>query len=115
MVWTCSWISLSMKCRKPCFLVGSFQPVDSFPERFFETEPVAEIFLNHVRDNFRVCSGGEPVPFGFEFAFEIEIVFYYPVVDDGDPGFAVDQRVRIFLDWSTVCCPTGVSDAYGSG
>jgi len=55
------------------------------------------------------------VPFGFEFAFEIEIVFYDPVMDDGDSGFAVDQRVRVFLDWSTVCCPAGMSDAYGSG
>jgi hypothetical protein len=55
------------------------------------------------------------VPFGFEFAFEIEIVFYNPVVDDGDSGFAVDQWVRVFLDWSTVCRPSSMSDADWSG
>src|SRR2546425_2670270 len=95
--------------------VGSFQPVDGFPKRFFETEPLAEIFLDHVRDNFRVRSRGEPVPFGFELAFEIEIIFYYPVVDDGDPGFAIDQRVRVLFDWSAMSCPAGMSNAHGSG
>ena len=76
---------------------------------------MAQILLNHVGDNFSVRSGGEPVPFRFEFAFEVEIVFYDTIVDDGDSGFAVDQRVRVFLDWSTVCCPSGMSDAYRSG
>jgi hypothetical protein len=36
-------------------------------------------------------------------------------MDDGDSGFAVDQWVRVFLDWSTVGCPAGMSDADGSG
>jgi hypothetical protein len=68
-----------------------------------------------MRDNFCVRSRDEPVPFGFEFAFEVEIVFYDTVVDDRDSRFAVDQRVRVFLDRATVCCPAGVSDAYWSG
>jgi hypothetical protein len=68
-----------------------------------------------MRDNFSVRSRGESVPFGFEFAFEIEIIFYYPVMDDGDSGFAVKQRVRVFLHWSTVCRPAGMPDADGSG
>ena len=55
------------------------------------------------------------MPFGFEFAFKIEIVFYDTIVDYGDSGLAVDQRVRVFLDWSAVCYPAGVSDADGSG
>ena len=54
------------------------------------------------------------MPLRFEFAFEVEIVFYDTVVDYGDSGFAVDQRVRVFLDRSAVCCPAGVSDADGS-
>ena len=52
------------------------------------------------------------MPFGFELTFEIEIIFYDTVMDDGDSGFAVDQWVRVFLDWTAVCCPAGVSDAY---
>ena len=55
------------------------------------------------------------MPFGFEFAFEVEIVFYDTIVDDGDPGFAVDQRVRVLLDWAAMGCPAGMSDTYGSG
>ncbi len=55
------------------------------------------------------------MPFGFELTFEIEIIFYDTVMDDGDSGFAVDQWVRVFLDGSTVSCPAGVSDPYGSG
>jgi hypothetical protein len=55
------------------------------------------------------------VPFGLEFAFEVEIVFNDTIVDNGDSGFAVDQWVRVFFDWSTVGCPASVSNAYGSG
>ena len=54
------------------------------------------------------------MPFRLEFAFEIEIVFYDAVVDYGDSGFAVDQRVRVLLDRSAMCCPAGMPDAYGS-
>src|SRR5206468_5756819 len=83
--------------------------------RFLETETLPEIFLNHMRDNFRVCSGDEPVPFGLKLAVEVQIVFYDTIMDDSDSGFAVNQRVRVFLDRAAVCCPAGVSNSYRSG
>src|SRR5205807_2823761 len=36
--------------------VGSLQSVDGFPECVFQTEALAEIFFNHMRDHFGVCS-----------------------------------------------------------
>jgi len=54
------------------------------------------------------------MPFRFELAFEIEIVLYDTIVDDGDSRFAVYQRVRVFLYGPAVCCPAGVSNAHGS-
>jgi hypothetical protein len=66
-------------------------------------------------DNFSVRPRDESVPFGFEFAFEIEIIFYDTIMDDGDSGFAVDQWVGVFLDRAAVGCPAGMSNAYGSG
>src|SRR2546427_6793558 len=54
------------------------------------------------------------MPFRFELAFEIEIVLYDTIVDDGDSRFAVYQRVRVFLYGPAVCCPAGMSNAHGS-
>ena len=53
--------------------------------------------------------------FGFVFAFEVQIVFYDTIMHDSDSGFAVNQRVRVFLDRAAVCCPAGVSNSYRSG
>ena len=55
------------------------------------------------------------MPFGFEFAFEVQIVFYDTVMDDRDSRFAINQGVRVFLDRAAVCCPASMSNANGSG
>ena len=72
------------------------------------------VFLDQVRNDFRVRLGREAVSFGLELPAELKIILNDAVVDHDDGPVTVSVRVRVFFGGRAVGRPARVPDAVGA-
>src|SRR5207245_4641083 len=76
--------------------------------------PVPLVALDHVRNDFGVRLGADPVPVCRERLSKLAVILDDPVVDDGESGLAIDVGMSIGVRRPSVGCPPRMTNTEGA-